>query len=372
MKITQAISRIVEISADNYLVDGIPAMNATREFVTLELFTDEGLLGIGITCYPGPPLKIPLTAALKATVDALLTLVIGENPFAIARIIAKLIAASSSAGPAGIIQLAIAAIDIALWDLKAKASNLPLAYLLGGYRDRAPTYASGAMLRHFSLDDLAKVSTRLVASGFKQIKLQLGATGNLDREVERVKIVREAIGNEIDLMADINQRWDVHQAMKIGRELEKYHLFWLEDIINSEDYEGLARIAEALTTPIAGGEYQYGLIPFRNLLVVGSLDIIMIDVFRVGGITQWLKVAGMAEAFNLSVVSHLFPEIHVHLMCAIPNGLTIEYWHRAEILFAEKLTISEGELVVPQRSGLGLTFDRTALDRYQVESSIVK
>src|SRR4029434_5700281 len=131
-------------------------------------------------------------------------------------------------------------------------------------------------------------------------------------------------------------------------------------------YAGRARIADALDTPIAAGEYHYGIVPFRHLLEARSIDIVMIDLLRVGGITQWMKVAGMAEAFNLPVVRHLIPEIHVHLVAAIPNGLTVEYMPWTLRLYAETPALETGQIVVPKKPGLGLAFDQAAMKRYQV------
>jgi L-alanine-DL-glutamate epimerase-like enolase superfamily enzyme len=202
--------------------------------------------------------------------------------------------------------------------------------------------------------------------GFKQMKMQLGAEPTVAREVERVRVLREGIGEDIALMCDINQLWNVNQAIEIGRRIEPYHLFWLEDVVAHDDFQGLARVADALTTPIAAGEYHYGITPFRYMLEARSIDIVMIDLLRVGGITQWRKVAGMAEAFNLPVVSHLIPEIHVHLVAAFPNGLTVEYMPWTLRLFEETPKIEDGQLVVPQKPGLGLKFDRDAIKRYQV------
>ena len=137
--------------------------------------------------------------------------------------------------------------------------------------------------------------------------MQLALPGETSpaREVERARKVREAIGPDIDLMCDINQRWSVHQAIDIGRRLEDIHFYWWEDVTAHDDYPGLARVADALATPVAGGEYVYGIAPFRHMLEARSVDIVMIDLLRVGGIANWMKVAGMAEAFNLPVVSHL-------------------------------------------------------------------
>jgi L-alanine-DL-glutamate epimerase-like enolase superfamily enzyme len=361
MKVTRARTRVLRTPADNPLVVGIPVGDATREFVTLELDTDEGIQGIGVTFFGGP-----LTAALKEAVDSLCELVIGEDPMPVEAISTRLRRAAGSAGPGGIFTLALSAIDIALWDIKGKALGQSVCSLLGGYRQRVPTYASGALMRPFNVEYLAEAGPRLVSLGFKQMKMQLGAEPTVAREVERVRVMRESVGDDIDLMCDINQLWNVNQAIEIGRRVEEYHLFWLEDVVAHDDYPGLARVADALTTPIAAGEYHYGITPFRHMLEARSIDIVMIDLLRVGGITQWRKVAGMAEAFNLPVVSHLVPEIHVHLVAAIPNGLTVEYMPWTQRLFEETPALEDGELVVPQKPGLGLEFSRDTIKQYQV------
>ena len=360
MKVSKAVTRVLQTPADNPLVVGVP-QEGTREFVTLELETDQGLQGIGLTFFGGP-----LTPALKAAVDDLGQLVIGEDPMRVEAVSEKLRLAAGSAGPEGIFSLALSAIDIALWDIKGKALNQPVCSLLGGCRDRAPTYASGALMRPMSLGYLAEAGPRLVASGFRQMKTQMGAEPTAEREVARIRTLREAIGDDIDLMCDINQLWNVNQAIDIGRRVEEYHLFWLEDVVARDDYQGLARVADALTTPIAAGEYVYGIRPFRHMLEARSVDIVMIDLLRVGGITQFQKVAGMAEAFNLPVVSHLIPEIQVHNIAAIPNGLTVEYMPWTLRLFEETPAIVDGEMVVPDKPGLGLKFDQDVIKKYQV------
>src|SRR5499427_2451741 len=326
MKVTHVKTRIIRTPADSPLVVGIPVGDATREFVTVELGTDTGVEGIGLTFFGGP-----LTVALRDAVDALGALVMGENPLQVEAIAAKMRQAASGAGPGGIFTLAMSALDIALWDIKGKALGQSVHILLGGYRDRVPTYASGALMRPHPVAYLA-----------------------------------EAIGPDIDLMCDINQLWTVNQAIEIGRLVEPYHLFWLEDVVAHDDFQGLARVADALTTPIASGEYHYGIRPFRHMLEARSIDIVMIDLLRVGGITQWMKVAGMAEAFNLPVVSHLIPEIHVHLVAAIPHGLTVEYMPWTLRLFEETPAIVDGQLVVPNKPGLGLAFAKDVIQQYEV------
>jgi L-alanine-DL-glutamate epimerase-like enolase superfamily enzyme len=361
MKVTHVTTRVLRTPADNPLVVGLPAPTDTREFVTLELGTDQGLVGIGLTFFGGA-----LTPALRAAVDGLAGLIVGDDPTQVEAVTAKCRRAAGSSGPGGIFTLALSAVDIACWDLKGKALGRSVCALLGGLRDRVPTYASGALMRPHPIDYLAKAGPRLRDMGFRQMKMQCGSESTLGASIERVRVMREAIGPDVDLMCDINQLWTVNQAIEIGRRVEPYQLFWLEDPTTHDDYPGLARIADALGTPIAAGEYHYGIVPFRHLLEHRSIDIVMIDLLRAGGITQWMKIAGMAEAFNLPVVSHLIPEFHVHLIAAIPNGLTVEYMPWTLQLFEETPALQNGQLVVPTKPGLGLAFDQAALKRYQV------
>ena len=360
MKVTNWKTRILRTPADNPLVEGVP-QPGTREFVLLEVNTDEGLQGIGLTFFGGP-----LTPALKSAVDSLCELVVGDDPRQVEAVADKLRQAAGSAGPEGIFTLALSAVDMALWDIKGKALDQSVCSLLGGHRDRAPTYASGALMRPFNLEYLAEAGPRLVEMGFKQMKTQMGAEPTAEREVARIRTLRNAIGDDIDLMCDINQLWNVNQAIDIGKRVEEYHLFWLEDVVARDDYQGLARVADSLTTPVAAGEYVYGIRPFRHMLEHRSVDIVMIDLLRVGGITQFRKVAGMAEAFNLPVVSHLIPEIQVHNIAAIPNGLTVEYMPWTLRLYEETPVIEDGEILVPDKPGLGLKFSEEAIKQYQV------
>ena len=364
MKITHVETRIVSLPGEEPLANGPADKGSTKDFVTLRLGTDEGVDGIGMTFFGGG-----LTSALHVALEALAQLTVGEDPLRVEAIVNKLrVAAGNSAGPGGIFTLALSAIDIALWDIKGKAFEQPLARLLGGFRDRVPTYASGALMRHFPIDHLVKAAPALVAKGFRQMKTQLALPGQTNPvlEEEHIRRVREAAGPQIDLMCDINQRWRVHQAIDIGRRIEDVGLFWLEDVAAHDDYQGLARVTDALATPVAGGEYVYGIAPFRQMMEARSVDIIMIDVLRAGGITQWMKIAGMAEAFNLPVVNHLYPEVSVHLVSAIPHGLTVEYMPWSLKMFKQTPVLEDGQLVVPDRPGLGLEFDPEVLDRYGV------
>ncbi|MCC6532768.1 MAG: mandelate racemase/muconate lactonizing enzyme family protein [Burkholderiales bacterium] len=361
MKITGAVCHLVRLPADEPLAGGPQVPGAVREIVTLELRTDAGIEGVGITFFGAA-----LSRSLRAAVEDLAAIAQGEDPLNIEGVIKKLQNAAGSSGPGGIVQLALSAIDIALWDIKGKALDLPVWTLAGGYRPRVPTYASGALMRTFPLEHIVRAGPMLKVRGFRQMKTQLGGNARPEQEVERIKLMREAIGFDTDLMCDINQIWSVHQAIDIGTRIEPMRLFWLEDVSAHDDYRGLARVTEALSTPIAGGEYVYGSVPFRHMLEAGSVDIVMIDLVRAGGVTGLLKIAGMAQAFNRPVVSHLVPEFQVHLIAAIPNGLTVEYMPWSAPLWEEVPTVDKasGDLVVPQRPGFGLKFDQKVLKKY--------
>ncbi|MBY0265585.1 MAG: mandelate racemase/muconate lactonizing enzyme family protein [Burkholderiales bacterium] len=352
MKITHASTALASLPHDEPLADG-PTTPGSKNFIVLKFGTDAGVEGIGFTFFGGS-----LDRALLTAVTDLAELCKGEDPLRNEHIADKL-RASSPGGPGGILTLALSAIDIALWDIKGKVYNQPVATLAGGHRNTVNTYASGALMRHFPLDHVVKAAALLKSRGFRQMKTQLALPGDTNqvKEIERIRLIREAIGYETDLMCDINQRWDVRQAISIGKQVDPYRLFWLEDVTTCDDYAGLAAITQALDTPVACGEYLYGISPFRQMLEARSVDIVMIDVLRAGGITQWLKIAGMAEAFNLPVVSHLAPEIHVHLVSAVPNGLTVEYMPWSSRLFKEVVLPKDGKLTVPQKPGLGLEFD---------------
>src|SRR6267154_3042844 len=324
MKIAGYEATTLHVPEDDPLANMPEEAGRTRPIVILRLRTDNGIEGIGVTLYGGR-----LTRSLHAAVEDLAAATVGEDPMRVEKIVAKLRAGTGDAcGPGGIFTLALSAIDTAIWDIKGKALDQPLWKLLGGHRDRVPTYASGSLRRGLSDDQAQRAARILLQKGFREMKTQMGLPGNPTpaEEVRRVRVVRDAIGPDIKLMCDINQRWRPEQAIQIGSRVEEegIGLFWLEDVTAADDFAGLARVTAALKTPIAGGEYVWGIVPLRHMIEAHSVDIVMVDLARVGGVSQWMKVAGMAEAFNLPVVSHVMPEVLVHMVAACPNGLTVE------------------------------------------------
>jgi L-talarate/galactarate dehydratase len=362
MKIKSYEVTTLGIPEDDPLANMPEEAGRMRPVVILRLRTDSGIEGIGLTFYGAT-----LTRSLHAAVEDLARLTVGEDSNRIEHIVAKLRRAADSCGPAGLFTLALSAIDIALWDIKGKALKQPLWKLLGGHRAKVPTYASGSLRRGLTDKQAQQAAKILVQKGFREMKTQMALPGSPTpaEEVRRVRVVREAIGPDIKLMCDINQRWRPEQAIDIGSRAEDVGLFWLEDVTTADDFQGLARVTAALKTPVAGGEYLWGIAPHRQMIEARSVDIVMIDLVRVGGVSQFMKVAGMAESFNLPVVSHVMPEMLVHVIAACPNGLTVEYMPWMLKLYEETPKIEDGQLVLPERPGLGLKFDEKAVASFK-------
>ena len=358
-------------SFDTYLACPSKVADPQREaiatkianFVAIRVRTDEGLEGVGYTGF----VNIEMLKALRETLSALAELSLGEDASAVESVSAKLLALGGFGAPAGLVTSAAAAIDVALWDIKGKAAGQPLFRLLGGGSNRVATYASGYLWREYDQGALALRGEQLVDEGFRAMKFRMGAEESLAEEIERMESLRDAVGDEIDLMVDINQGWGVDRAIRAGRAMEECGLYWLEDPIHHQDYDGLARIVDALDTPIATGEYHYGIAPFAHMLERGSVDIPMVDLLRAGGITHWMKAAHVAEAWNKPVVSHLAPEILAHCVAAAPNGLVVEHMPWALPLFQETFSVEDGEIVLPEKPGLGLELDQAAIRTLQPE-----
>lgn len=253
MKIAGYEATTLLVPEDDPLANMPEEAGRKRPTVIVRLRTDDGIEGIGVTLYGGR-----LTRSLHAAVEDLAAATVGEDPMRIEQVVAKLRAADA-AGPGGIFTLALAAIDTALWDIKGKALGQPLWKLLGGHRQRVPTYASGSLRRGLTDDQAQRAARILRDKGFREMKTQMALPGHptAAEEVRRVRVVRDAIGPDIKLMCDINQRWRPEQAIDIGHRVEQagVGLFWLEDVTTADDYPGLARVTAALKTPIAGGEY---------------------------------------------------------------------------------------------------------------------
>jgi len=285
--------------------------------------------------------------------------IIGEDPNDIGKIYTKLLWAGASVGRSGVATQALAALDIALYDLKARRAGLPLAKLLGSYRDSVRTYNTSGGFLNASLDEVKARATVLLEEGIGGIKLKVGLPDSAE-DLRRVAAVREHIGWDVPLMVDANQQWDRATALRMGRRLEEYNLIWIEEPLDAYDFEGHAHLARILDTPIATGEMLSSVAEHKGLIDANGCDIIQPDAPRVGGITQFLRLATLADERGLDLAPHFAMEIHVHLAAAYPREPWVEHFDWLAPLFNERLEIRNGRMLVPDRPGLGVTLSDQA------------
>lgn len=355
MNITKISIKMVEVPDRGDLVQRGFRRPGSLPVATIRLGTDEGVEGLDFAFSLGG-----LTRSLHGVLTELGDLLTGENPTRIEPILAKLRQAAGMASGGSLFLMAQAAVDTALWDIRGKVSRLALWRMAGGARDLVPGYASGQVSRDLTDHQAADTAVRLVEAGFSKIKFHLSLQKDFSplREIRRAKAIRQAVGDDIELGCDVNCRWRLDQAMQVCGGLEEVRLSWIEDAVTFDDYEGMARLSGRFPTPFMAGKRNTGVTPFRLMLERRSVSIIMIDFIMVGGITNWLKIAGMAEAFNVPVVSHLVPEIQAHLVGGVPNGLMAEHKSWTCSLFEQTLSFAQGSFALPDQPGLGLTFDR--------------
>src|ERR671933_2491161 len=229
-------------------------------------------------------------------------------------------------GRRGLTTRAISAIDIGLWDIRAKVARLPLYKLLGGFRNRMPTYIAGGYYEEGKgLRELQQEMETNVRMGARAIKMKVGGVP-MREDVARVKAVREAIGPDVKLLVDANCAYRAYQAIQFAERIEEFDIFWFEEPVAPDDYEGSRRLAEKTSIPIATGENEYTRYGFRDLIEHNAAAILNADAKVLGGVTEFMKVAALAQAHDLDIAPHGSQDIHVHLVAAIANGLILEFY----------------------------------------------
>ncbi|WP_320774278.1 L-talarate/galactarate dehydratase [Streptomyces sp. CRN 30] len=323
-------------------------------FLFVEVTTEQGHEGVGFgySKRAGGPGQF---AHAKEIAENL----IGEDPSDIGRLWTKLVWAGASVGRSGLATQAVAAFDIALWDLKAKRAGLPLAKLLGAHRDSVRCYNTSGGFLHTPTEQVLDNATASLASGIGGIKIKVGhPDGKYD--LARLTAVREHIGDDVPLMVDANQQWDRPTAQRMGRAMEPFHLDWIEEPLDAYDAAGHAALAASLDTPVATGEMLASVAEHAELIRHGACDIIQPDAPRIGGITQFLKLAALAEHHHLQLAPHFAMEIHLHLAAAYPIEPWVEHFDWLEPLFNERLEIHDGRMHLSARPGLGVTLSDQA------------
>src|SRR5262249_43836553 len=293
--------------------------------VLARIGTADGVEGVGYIVYPRPDLMRAIAQAARELSESLVGMSVLEAEAAWQRLARR----GDWVGPGGLLHCAIAPIDIALWDAAGKSLGQPVSRLLGGYRDRVPAYASDGLWYSLPPEELAESASRHVASGFRAVKLRLGKEAEPDAEVMRVRAVRAEVGPDVRIMVDATESWTLARAKRTGRALQDAGISWLAAPDHHLDVASLAQLAHALEVPVAAGEHLYHLPAFRALLDARAVDVVILDLARVGGITPWRKIAALAESQGVPVCGHVVPEIQLHLLSAVANGHMVEYVPRS-------------------------------------------
>ena len=314
-----------------------------------EIETAQGHAGLGFSysLRTGGP-------AQYAHAQELAPLLIGEDPNDISRLWTKLAWASASVGRGGVAAQAIAAFDTALWDLKARRAALPLSKLLGAQRSSVRCYNTSGGYLQASIEEVVDKAMQSRERGIGGVKMKVGQPDKR-LDLQRIEALRKQLGDEVPLMVDVNQQWDRITALRMGRVLEQYQLEWIEEPLDAHDVVGHAALAAQLDTPIGTGEMLTNATEALGYVDTGAVDVIMHDAPRMGGITPFLKVAQAAEQRGMIMAPHFVMEIHLHLAAAYEHQTWVEHFEWLEPVFNERLDIRDGQMIVPDRPGLGLS-----------------
>ncbi len=361
MKITGLRTRRIHIPFDKPIGTAIHRIDGVSGLLVW-LDTDEGITGESYLWAIGRH-RVPV---LEAMVRMLGERAVGSDPRDTTARFDEMWTEINFLGHKGVSLFGIAAIDWACWDILGQSLGASVSRLLGRHRYRVATYASGGLWASMTIAELEAQAKDFVAQGFRAVKMRIGKP-DIGEDIERVAAVRAAIGPKIGLMADANQGLTVPHAIRLGRRLEAFDLVWFEEPVQAYDLEGSARVAAELDTPIASGETEYGRYGFRDMLERKSADVLMPDLERVGGITEWVRVAHMADAHDVPVSPHLFTEHCLQLCGALSNVSYAEHMPWFAPIFQEPVDMVDGALLIPDRPGLGFRFDPDAVGRYAVD-----
>jgi L-alanine-DL-glutamate epimerase-like enolase superfamily enzyme len=356
-KITSLITGYYRVALPEALTDSTHGVMKDFELVTVRVRDSDEALGVGYTFTVGRN-----GGAIANILERdMAEIVAGKNPDQIEAVWDAVWWAMHYGGRGGPTVLALSALDMALWDMKAKKLGTPLWTLLGGFGDRVPCYAGGIDL-DLPLPQLIKQTDRNLDRGFRAIKMKVGRQ-RLSEDVERVAAMRSHLGQDFPLMVDANMRWTADEAIRAARAFAPYDPTWLEEPISPDDFAGHARVVREGGLAIAAGENLRTLWDFRHLIASGGVTYPEPDVTNCGGVTSFMKIARLAEAFNLPLTSHGAHDVTVHLLAAAPNRSYLEaHGFGLDRYIAEPLKIEDGFAIAPDRAGHGIEFDWKGLE----------
>jgi L-alanine-DL-glutamate epimerase-like enolase superfamily enzyme len=353
--ITSARFRIYDLGADPHPYRNAILVTARRQIGFAEVRTDDGLVGRSLATQRAAAFEEPIAARLA-----------GQDPLDAAHLWHRMFTGWRKPVVKGDAIAAIGAMDNALWDLRGQILGLPVYRLLGGFRSRVPVYAAGGYYADGKgAAELAAELAGFVAAGYRGVKMKVGGAP-LNEDVARVRAAREAIGPSVRLMVDANNAWTMPEALAFGRSVEPYDLTWLEEPCWPDDMRGSAELRRQLGIPVASGENEYTRWGARDLLDQQAVDILQADPQTCGGLTEWVRIASLASAQHVPMAPHGNVYLGAHAVAAVDNGLTVESYGQLRPWqhdFIEPFALDDGELLLPDRSGLGLVVDEGALER---------
>lgn len=340
-----------------------------RDHTLVKVHTDDGITGWGDTYGYGAARIISQTIR-----EILRPVILGEDPLDNERLWESMYYGTQQFGRKGIVVRAISAVDIALWDIKGKRAGLPIYKLLGAYRDKVPVYISGGYYRRGEgLKELQAEMERWAELGYKGVKMRVGML-SINEDVERIRVARKTLGDDTYLMLDAEFAWDdAGMAIRAIKHFEEFNPYWIEGPCPLNKIREHARIRKAVSTPIATGGQEYTRWGFFEWIKEEAIDIIQADATVVGGITEWLKVAHLADVFGLRVSPHENWNIHSHLVAASPNALFVEYFDPSmEIKVLDKVVKDPvapvgGYISPPSKPGYGITYDEERIKQFKVD-----
>ncbi|WP_412563140.1 mandelate racemase/muconate lactonizing enzyme family protein [Thalassobius sp. MITS945101] len=355
-RITHVELRMVDLAPKVERVDAIQSF-VSQETPVLTIYDSDGASGTGYsyTIGTGGP---SVMALLQHT---LLPRLIGQDGDRIDGIWRELLYATHATAVGAITSLALAAIDTALWDLRCRKLGLPLWKLAGGSRESIPLYSTEGGWLHLSSEALVEDALAMQAQGFKGSKIKIGRP-HISEDAARLEAVRAAVGPGYEILTDGNQGFTLSEAIRRAQMLEDHGIGWFEEPLKADDVAAHRELARRTSVPVAVGESLYSLSQFKDYLQAGAASIVQVDLARIGGITPWLKVAHLAEAFNVMVCPHFLMELHLPLVCAVPNAKWLEYIPQLDSITEQGIEIKDGRAHVSQDPGLGIKWDWARLD----------
>jgi L-alanine-DL-glutamate epimerase-like enolase superfamily enzyme len=359
MKVTRLRTIPLQFPFDPPIDGGLMQLRSA-ECILVLLETDSGLIGEGLLL----TLNGTRTRLVNEMVLSFEPLIVGRDPDMSGAFLDRAWRDVGFLGRTGLTVFGISGIDSALLDLRAKAADLNVSRFIGMRTAAVPLYHSGGLWISRTIDELQREASDLVARGYRAMKMRVGKP-TIDEDVARVRAVRASIGPTIDLMVDANQQFSVARSIRFGRLVEDCRLAWFEEPIAYDDHHGEAVICAALDTPIASGESEYTSAGMFTMLSLQSADILMPDLQRMGGPTEFLKASTLAAAYKVPISSHLFPEMSLPLLATASNAIYLEYMPWTEPAYLERIELdAAGAAVVPTRPGWGFGFDPAAIRRF--------